>query len=401
MMTLTGIGLAVGASRVLVSVYGLLTLLIGVMFWVAGSRAAVAAALVVGFAMATAWIQRRRSLPGRTAIAGMVLAITILAMAMAWAYPDRGGASDALVGVRLRAEFAATSLRMWATEPMFGVGAGRYYGLSDRFMGPYLDHFLRENAHNNFLQIGAELGAVGFVGLVWLLVAAGRAIRRGLRIRAGARDPLLVGAGAGLAAYLVTCLAGHPLLTPATAYPFWIVSGLVVALGARLSATRTDLKRRRTATAMVVVGLSFLFATVPFRVDTDAGRDALFGLFGWEVEQATGQRFRWTGSHAAFFVPSNDQDEVRLPLRASQATRDRPVTVDVVVGGQRLARVPLWDRHWVYLPLRLPESRSWGGLHKVELVVDPPWPPEERRNGDGRTLGVMVGDLETAAYGRG
>ena len=59
---------------------------------------------------------------------------------------------------------------MWATDPIFGVGAGRYYGMSERFMGPFIRDLWRENAHNNFLQIGAELGALGLLGFLGLLI---------------------------------------------------------------------------------------------------------------------------------------------------------------------------------------------------------------------------------------
>ena len=400
MMTLTGAGLAAGCRRGLVYACALLTLAIGASLWLAGSRAAVAAALILGLGAAARRIGTRwPTIRYRAMLAGVALAVVVLPIAMVAAYPGRGGVDKAVESGRIRVEFVATSLRMWSTDPVFGVGAGRYYGLSDQFMGPYIQSLWRENAHNNFLQIGAELGALGFAGTVWLLIAGGRRVRQALRARAGRPAPLLVGAGAGLAAYLLTCLAGHPLLVPETAYPFWIVSGLAVALAHRELAPPPAPGRRYFATGAAIV--LFLIATLPFRVDAAvrglaSDQDARFGAFHWEVDAADGRRFRWIGPRALFFVPGDDDRTLRLPLRALHADRGRPVNVDIAVDGHPVARLPLLNDDWVELPLRLPGSGGWNGVHRIDLAVDPPWPPGERQNGDGRTLGVQVGEIELA-----
>ena len=403
MMTLTGVGLAAGGRRAAARACGLSSLAIGAALWLAGSRAAVAAALLVGLGTAAWWIRKRwPMLRLRTVLAGVVLAAVVLPISIVSAYPARNGIDGAVTSARIRVEFVATSLRMWSTEPLFGVGSGRYYDLSDQFMGPALDPLWRENAHNNFLQIGAELGAVGFVGFAWLLLAGGRRVREALRNRPRSPEPLLIGAGAGVAAYLVTCLAGHPLLVPETAYPFWIMGGLVVALAHRGLPSST-VPGRRCLVAGPAIGL-FLLATVPFRIDAavrDAAlrQDSRFGAFDWELDPAGGRRFRWLGPRATFFVPGGD-GAVRVPLRALHARLDRPVRVDVAVGGQRIARLPLIRGDWVHLALSLPESGGWRGLHRLDLTVDPPWRADERRNGDARTLGVQVGRIEVPPSGQ-
>ena len=67
---------------------------------------------------------------------------------------------------------------MTASSPSFGVGIGRYYSRSGEFSSPeLLESFppaIHENAHNNFLQILAELGVVGFAVVMWLLWSAAR-----------------------------------------------------------------------------------------------------------------------------------------------------------------------------------------------------------------------------------
>ncbi len=377
--------------------------------WLSGSRSAVAAALIVGLAAGAWWTWARLRGRLRLAAAGAVTAAALaLPLAVVAAYPDRGGAALVQMGIGHRAEFTTRSLRMWATQPLFGVGAGRYRQLSEQFAGDATPSWLRrENAHNNFLQIAAELGAAGILAFLGLLAAGACRVRAGLGARPvrparGARDapdPLLAGAAAGAAAYLLTCLTGHPLLIGETAYPFWIVLALAVAQADRLLPPPRP--GRRAAAAAWTAG-AVLLATLPLRADAAvegliAGRprsaldDLRGGTFGRETERPAGRRFRWSGPHATFLVPGGAR-AVRIPLRAPHARPGRPVTVDVALGGRPARRVRLPDGSWTDVPLPLAPPPP-GDLHRIDLRVDPPWTPRERGNGDGRTLGVKVGSL--------
>ncbi len=86
----------------------------------------------------------------------------------------------------------------------------------------------RENAHNNFLQVLGELGIVGFVPFVWALWAIARVVARSSR--AGTLPAPALGGAAGLAAFVLTWLTGHPLLIFEVATAFWLVLGAVAAL---------------------------------------------------------------------------------------------------------------------------------------------------------------------------
>ena len=372
----------------------------GAACWLSGSRSALAAAALVGLAGGAWWAWKRR-LRGRLRLAAagaLLAALLALPLAVAAAYPGRG-AGAAADSLRHRIEFTTRSLRMWRTEPLFGVGAGRYLLLSEQFAGDgAAPRFRRENAHNNFLQIAAELGAVGIAAFLALLAACASRVWRALGARDGP-DPLLAGAGAGAAAYLLTCLTGHPLLTSETAWPFWIVLGVAAARAERLlPASRAG--ARRAAAAGWAAGL-LLLATVPFRADAAVGgltagqpRSALDNLRGGTFGPETGPRgrcFRWSGPYATFLLPGYAR-AVRVPLRAPHARRDRPVTVEIALGGRPARRIPLPDGRWTTVPLPLVPDPP-GGVHRVDLTVDPPWTPRERRNGDGRTLGVQVGAL--------
>ena len=89
---------------------------------------------------------------------------------------------------------AIVSWRLLARNPAFGVGIGQYYELSgDEMLHlPVGRIYIRQNAHNNFLQILAELGVVGFVCFGALLWMSGR----GLWAPAAPPDPTAFPTGA-------------------------------------------------------------------------------------------------------------------------------------------------------------------------------------------------------------
>ena len=419
MATWVGIGLVAGPRRLWL--YGVATLATGVTVWIIGSRTLLGVAALTTLGAATVWMLRRRPAARhrRVLIAGVLVAVVLLPMAIVTVYSQRAGVFDTAVNsdddlaaltrllytettqhVRLRVEFAAAGLRMWATEPVFGVGAGRYHGLSVRFMSPWLRGFYPhgENAHNNYLQIAAELGIVGLAAFLCLLAALGWNIWHAARARPRL-DPLLVGSAAGTASFLAASLTGHPLLLGETAYPFWIVAGVAMAIAELQHPSALDGAGRHRTIGWMLAPVLFLLATLPVRVEhfaetllrTNArdGLDGLRGTFAVEMERAEGTRFRWTGPRGTFFVPRGAA-LVQFPLRAQHAGRDRPVAVAVAIDGRQVMRVPLPGPVWIDVSVPLGGSSSTSLFHRVDLRIDPPWPPGDRRSGDPRTLGVQL-----------
>ena len=108
------------------------------------------------------------------------------------------------------------------------------------------------------------------------------------------------------------------------------------------------------------------------------------GLRGWEVEPS-GSRFRWTSSHATFYVPS-DASTMTLPLKGVFSETDgRPGTVDVSVDDRWQAAFTLADSQWIRprLPLaRRPTNRRY---RRIDLRVSRTLGP--------RNVGVKLGEL--------
>ena len=123
--------------------------------WWAGSRAAVAGAC--GGVMIAAL--GGRALSRRVIVVVLLLAAGALVL---YARPTiRPMPTTTAIGIRI--EMAGVGLRMLAAHPAFGVGLGQFQGTSRGMLSPELASVypFGENAHNNFVQIAAELGLVG------------------------------------------------------------------------------------------------------------------------------------------------------------------------------------------------------------------------------------------------
>ncbi len=162
------------------------------------------------------------------------------------------GTSVSEVNTRARLLFWGTALEMFLSRPLTGVGAGGYDAAfaearasfsarhADSPLVAVNESFLTKRAHNEYLQILAELGGLGLLlfcafcaALVWLAAAA---LRR-------ARGPLVPGAVATLAAFALS--------SGASSLSFrWMGSGLVfffaAALVTRLASAPPAAGERRT-----------------------------------------------------------------------------------------------------------------------------------------------------------
>ena len=372
--------------------------------WLSGSRAASAAAAAV-IPLAGLWSLSGRW-PRKIRVAAAIVLVTLVAV-VSWARLERLDRDPTYVGGGMREQFFATSLRMIATRPLFGVGAGRYYMESPLFLSPQLAiTYAAENAHNYFLQLTAETGILGFS--LFAAIVGGVVLTSFRALARSPRDFRLLGAVAGLIGFLATCVSGHPLLVREVALAFWAQLGLTAALAASTlmdsaqpASTPSRLRGRFTRIGTAVLVL-VIVATIPVRAFSGrlgpARGRAVDGFYEWQNGQ-DGRRFRSTGEYASLFVPS-EAVTVQIPVRVD--SEHGPRLIDIEASGVQLGTFPLSSR-WTTITLSLPPGQPVRRYKRIDFKVDRTWRPADILPGstDTRELGAQVGDVVAMARVRG
>jgi O-antigen ligase len=352
MMLFQALGLAFDRRARLIGVVS--APLIAAAVWMAGSRTALAAACLMTVLAAVARIPSGR--PRRIAAAAAAILVIAAGVTLWTRYQSERHVATPAVAAGIRMGLAKAALRMAADNPVFGVGLGHFLERSEHYTdGPFFHgprgHIVRENAHNNFLQI---LGELGIPGLVLFLVIIAIPLYAVVR----AEGPVSFGLATGLGVYLLTCLGGHPMMVPHASYPFWMALGVaatVASAGAGMG------WRFRSAALVLILALA---ASVPFRSVEAVGyanvEHTSIGFSRWQREP-DGQRYRWAGGRSTFFVPSAAHS-VRIPLATGTEGPD-PLEVRIFLNGREANRIVLErSNEWrsVYLPLtrRVPEPFS-------------------------------------------
>lgn len=197
--------------------------------WLTGSRSAFISVVAASLLLVALMPGVRRRLGWRSVAALVLVFVVLLPFVTSRLAPPATSGRSLEQATTFRAETARAAVRMFVDHPVFGVGVGRFYSRSGEYFSPAFRSVVPlENAHNNFLQVLAELGIVGFVPFVWLVGAVGVAVWK--RGRLGRLAGSAAAGAAGLSAFVLTWLGGHPLLVPEAAYPFWIMLGAVVGL---------------------------------------------------------------------------------------------------------------------------------------------------------------------------
>jgi len=330
--------------------------------WFTGSRAA----LVAFFAgAALAWGLARR-IPRRRWVAAGLVILGASAFVTWTSRPGRAAVSEALA---IRWSLAELGLRVAATDPVLGVGADRLRSASAPLVGPdlvrrYPPAAGGDNAHNNFVQVLAEFGVIGFAALSWLLVAS---LRRGSRDQpepAGQGDR--AGILGGLVAFLLTGLAGHPLLDPNVRLCFFLWVGLAAAstAGQRWPAAG------RWSRGSIAAALVLVAAVLPGRIAVARHAADLRGIVlgaGPAVQGPDGQPYRPVERRSSFFVSARST-VVELPLR-HDAEDPAPCRVEVGVDGQPAWVFEVGAGAWHPGRLLLPPAAPGRTSRRIDLMV--------------------------------
>jgi hypothetical protein len=337
--------------------------------WLTGSRSAY---LAIGAGAAVLAAVRLRWQPTRAHVAvGAALFVAAIVAAGSLVDPQSEVEGSAGQSANLRSQFLVTSTRMFASEPLSGVGVGQYFRRSEDFLTPELrDLYGNENAHNYFAQQFAELGLVGGLLFIWLI---GVVLSYGWRAVLQAGDDVAFEATfAASTAYVLTCATGHPLLVPEAALPFWAVFGAVAASSSTRSATAPAVRFAAIAATLLLVGILGRSAIAYARPSEQPPEQ---GFHQMETTR-DGAQFRWMTRHAVTYIPS-EPGFLRLRLRAPGWPAAGPVMLETWIGGQFVNRheVPAdasttWD-----VPAR---PTPGGDFRRVDFRVNQEWFEEVR-----------------------
>lgn len=356
------------------------TAVIALGLWLTSSRVALLAvpAVIAAAFLMPQLAKGRAALLRVAAIAAAACAILVMIAVM---LPQRGiqkGVGEA-TGVRIG--LIQTGLRMIRAHPVFGIGLGEFYQRTAEFSTADLIRRFPvvasgENAHNNIVQVAAELGIAGGIFFTWLVVAAlVAATRRALT--AGDRFLLLVAAGVG--AFALTMLGGHPLLIPEPGYMFWAMAGIAAGhppsprlrragspspgLGGRGEAEGDP--GHGTRRTLLAVGLLAIVATVPWRMralEGDANLEHVAINMSPLFQSAPdGTRYREAKEWAALFVPTG-AFRVDINVRS-----ENPVRLEVRLAGRVANVVTVAPGTWFHLSLPARTERATSRFTRLDL----------------------------------
>jgi hypothetical protein len=350
--------------------------------WMTSGRTALLAGLIV-IALGLLHLMTETGLKRMTwkTAAAVLLVGSVAAAVLGFRFYMRTAALEA---ASLTSWSLPVRLLMWraalttlAARPLFGVGIGQFqYQVAAFAPGAdqlTTDSFNRFNAHNQFLEVAAELGLVGgvlFVGMFAVILwRAWRAFR-------SSHDAALGGAIAGVVAFLITCLAGQPLLYDVVAFPFWMVLGVVLAGGETAESAVPGVRQpgsRRLASRMIAGFLIALTLSIPVRVWR--GQDqvnfalASYGFSRWQYPDY-GRPYRLVRDDGTFFTYPNARG-LTLPVRRDvEAGRNR-LDVEVFIDGQRARTLTLTNDEWQTVELMIPADAS-RRFRRVDLAVRAP-----------------------------
>jgi O-antigen ligase len=146
----------------------------------------------------------------------------------------------------IRYKIYADGLRMFSRRPILGYGLGTFATVYPEFRSFYTNEFVNA-AHNDYLQVLTETGAVGFAITIWFLVAAIRpAVRKLRNWPSDVNGAVALAALLGIAGILVHSFVDFNLQIPANAMLFYVLC-TVAAMEPRF---RNHMRERRKHSAI-------------------------------------------------------------------------------------------------------------------------------------------------------
>ena len=167
-------------------------------------------------------------------------------------------------GLGSRVALWRDSLKMIRDFPLLGVGLGAWSDLFPRYQRPSASETFYREAHNDYVQLFAETGLIGFMLLGLGLIQCARMVLGAFNQMAVNLRSLLVASSAALALMLLHELCDFSLRIPANAVLFTVMLGVTVRLAAmtlpRQRPVDRDLKPWLPASALAIAVASIVLA---------------------------------------------------------------------------------------------------------------------------------------------
>jgi len=130
-------------------------------------------------------------------------------------------------GMRLTIDRDA--VRMFRDKPILGWGLGTFPIVYPHFRSFYTNFFVNE-AHNDYAQLLAEMGLLGFSILVWYMIILYRQVRRKLgKWSTDVSSAVTLSCALGVVGILVHSLVDFNLQIPANAALFYVMTAIAAA----------------------------------------------------------------------------------------------------------------------------------------------------------------------------
>lgn len=211
-------------------------IMVGTVF-LSGSRGGMIAVFVELIILATVLFRRKKSV--RIAIASVAFAAVLVSL-LAWLGGKELTTRVSSISSETRTEISGgmrlsidrDALHMFARRPILGWGLGAFPVVYPQFRSFYTNFFVNE-AHDDYAQLLAEMGLLGFATMVWFIVVLYRnALRKIGNWTGDVTGAMTLACILGFSGILVHSLVDFNLQIPANAALFYVICSM--AAGPRL-----------------------------------------------------------------------------------------------------------------------------------------------------------------------
>ncbi len=293
-----------------------------------------------------------------------------------------------------------TSLRIIQDYPITGSGIGTFFELFPAYLDPEDKtwmHKLRkrwkakENAHNYYLQICADLGIPALIVFIGIIFYSFKAGLRTVKAKMGNKR-IINGTLYGLSAYLITMITGHPLLLSNQQYLFWsIIAVVTISYNYYIKDSmfhwwELHSKLLLGFLSVVIIGgyVSNVFISHAFSFEHEYG---VYAYENWKEK-----KFRWTMRESRFYEFAQS-DIIYFELVAFPHNIDKKgLRYNIFVNDQLLEQAhilsPVVKKLYFYLPFIKGKKIS------IKTVVNKTFNPSRiGLSKDNRELGIAISEV--------